>query len=113
MSRMKLAFVVVLAITAAGAASVPDPAAASDAKRLAGLGADTTSPRGVMKLYVLALKHQFRIRMSDLVAAAGKDDENFIADYDALTAAITRLRSSAVSGAPSTSVTTSPVRASR
>jgi hypothetical protein len=45
-----------------------------------------------MKLYVLALKHQFGLRMSDLVAAAGKDDEHFIADYDALTAAITRLR---------------------
>ena len=92
MTRTGLAGVIVLAIAAAAATPASPPALTPGAKRLAGLGADTTSPRGAMKLYVLALKHQFGIRMSDVVAAAGKDDENFIADYDALTAAVTRLR---------------------
>jgi hypothetical protein len=92
MSRTSLVCVIVLAITAAAAAPVPDQAAAPDAKRLAELGADSATPRGAVKLFVLALKHQFGIRMADLVAPAGEDDENFIADHDALTAAITRLR---------------------
>ena len=92
MTRTSLVCVIVLAITAAAAAPVPDPAAAPDAKRLAELGADTATPRGAMKLFVLALKHQFGIRMADVVAPAGEDDENFIAGHDALTAAITSLR---------------------
>jgi hypothetical protein len=94
MTRSSAVWVIFLVITAS--AVVPAPAAApadvSDAKRLADLGADTTTPRGAIKLYVLALKNEFGLRLSDLVAPAGKDDETFIADHDALTAAVTRLR---------------------
>jgi hypothetical protein len=90
---MSLACVIVLAIATVGSAAVPDPAgAAADAKRLAALGADSTTPRGAMKRFVLALQHHFDIRMADVVAPGGKDDEDFIADYDAVTAAFTRLR---------------------
>jgi hypothetical protein len=49
-----------------------------------------------MKLYVLALKHTPSIRMADVVAAPGKDDENFVAEYDAVTAAMTRLRAASI-----------------
>ena len=93
MDRTYSVFVIVLAIFAAAAAApAPRPAPDAGEQHLTELGAGSTTPAGAMKRFVLALKHHPELRMADLVAPLGRDDERFIADYDALTAALARLR---------------------
>jgi hypothetical protein len=95
MNRTNALCVILLAIATAAFGVLAAPTTAPDAKRLAELGADTTTLRGVVKRYALALKHHPALKMADIIAPGGKDDDEFIANYDALTAAITRLRAAA------------------
>src|SRR5690349_18009926 len=89
MATRNLFFTILLAFAGAVADAPTAP------KRLADLGAVATSPGGVMKLFVVALKHEPDVRMAQLVAPAGADDERFVAEYDALSDAVARLRAAA------------------